>query len=179
MKTTINTSSLKDISINKYNREAVSVCEAFVEHKLNANILFIQGDSESGKSTILQCLTNDLQHDLDWNVRIAETKEIALILDQAIGKPGYSHQAFSEQFMEHDVLILDDFDYLVGMTDLQRELANVIKNVISSGRNIVIASRNPSYQFPHMFTSKGFKEVRISQPDAIHYQDNEDERKTA
>lgn len=168
--------TLKDISIHKHNREAVSVCEAFVDYKLHANILFIQGYSGAGKTTLLQCLTHDLQQKLEWNTTIVNTEEIAASLTQAIQKPGFSHQLYAEQFMDHDVLILDDFDCLVDRTDVQRELAIVLKHVLHSGRNIVIASRSTSNYFPHMFTSKGFKEVKITKPP---FGELNEEKKTA
>lgn len=132
-----------------FERFVVGGCNAFA-HSLakrvaespglsSFNPLFIYGKVGMGKTHLIQAIGNDIKKNFP-------RKRIAYATVDAFGKQfidalaSKSIQSFMTTYMQLDVLLLDDVQFLTGMAKTQEILFNIINRLHQSGKQIILTA---------------------------------------
>jgi chromosomal replication initiator protein len=133
------------------------------------NPLFIFSDMSAGKTHLLNAIGNHmLERDPAVRVRYHSKKNISF--DYSTAKRQRRLPQFRKDYESLDCLILDEFHLLTANEKLQRELAALMGFYAQSGRQVVVAAKNPPGQIQNLMPElrsrlEGGLISEISQPD--------------
>jgi chromosomal replication initiation ATPase DnaA len=127
------------------NRLAASAARAVAEAPGQAyNPLFVYGGSGLGKTHLVGAITHRAQ-EVQPQLRVLFTsgEEVAEHLHRSIA--GGSSQQFLEHYLQADLLVLDDVQFLTGQRETQSELLRLLNALVQRGGQLVLTSdRQPS-----------------------------------
>ena len=101
------------------------------------NPLYFYGEHGVGKTHMLNTIANSYSEKCT-NVIYISASQIAEELIEAV-KNGEITE-FRKRYQDSDVLLIDDFQYLVGKDATQEEILDIIDVLLHKGKQIVIAS---------------------------------------
>lgn len=132
--------------VTKANSKAFEKAKQFAE---NADLkpLAIFGGTATGKTHLLYAVKNAIeQNSPDFNVILTTTADMVASLTNIISNGGSAEQ-FREQYMQADVLLVDDIQELAGKEKTQDELILLFNMFYESGRRFMMTSSQKESHF--------------------------------
>lgn len=132
--------------VTKANSKAFEKAKQFAE---NADLkpLAIFGGTATGKTHLLYAVKNAIeQNSPDLNVILTTTADMVASLTNIISNGGSAEQ-FREQYMQADVLLVDDIQELAGKEKTQDELILLFNMFYESGRRFMMTSSQKESHF--------------------------------
>lgn len=125
--------------VTKTNRKAFEKAKQFTENA-DSKPLAIFGGTATGKTHLLYAVKNAIeQNSPDLNVILTTTAAMVSSLTNIISNSGSAEQ-FREQYMQADVLLVDDIQELAGKEKTQDELILLFNMFYESGRRFMMTS---------------------------------------
>lgn len=125
--------------VTKTNRKAFEKAKQFTENA-DSKPLAIFGGTATGKTHLLYAVKNAIeQNSLDLHVILTTTVDMVSSLTNIISNSGSAEQ-FREQYMQADVLLVDDIQELAGKEKTQDELILLFNMFYESGRRFMMTS---------------------------------------
>lgn len=125
--------------VTKTNRKAFEKAKQFAENA-DSKPLAIFGGTATGKTHLLYAVKNAIeQNSPDLNVILTTTADMVSSLTNIISNSGSAEQ-FREQYMQADVLLVDDIQELAGKEKTQDELILLFNMFYESGRRFMMTS---------------------------------------
>ncbi len=121
------------------NAFAVAMCRAVAENPGGEyNPFYLYGECGMGKTHLVNAIGNAAcENNPDLRVAYVSSSNFAQRISEA-RKTGEMEQ-LRDQFCQHDMLILDDVQFLAGRQEAQEEFFHIFNAMVESGRQIVIA----------------------------------------
>lgn len=132
--------------VTKANSKAFEKAKQFAE---NADLkpFAIFGGTETGKTHLLYAVKNAIeQNSPDLHVILTTTADMVSSLTNIISNSGSAEQ-FREQYMQADVLLVDDIQELAGKEKTQDELILLFNMFYESGRRFMMTSSQKESHF--------------------------------
>ena len=125
--------------IGSNNDLAVSAARAVIEHPGERyNPYFIYGGSGLGKTHLIQAIGNEIQE------RYPEKKVLYVTIEQFyhefVEAMRKKIEGFAEKYRHVDVLIVDDFQYIVGKEKSQEEFFHTFNELHNANKQIIVSS---------------------------------------
>ena len=132
--------TLDNFVVGSNNDLAVSVARAVVEHPGEKyNPFFLYGGPGLGKTHLVQAVGNELLHkNPNMKVLYIPINHFYTEFVDAIQKK--SMDAFRKKFQKLDLLIVDDFQFIVGKEKSQEEFFNLFNDMHQANKQIIITS---------------------------------------
>ena len=137
-------------SNNKALKSAEMICSKF--NSLNINPLFIYGDSGLGKTHLLNAIGNEfLKQNPNLKVVYIPANEFVASYIAALGHiktigTQTSMGLFTNNFLNADVLLLDDVQSFNSKTETSETFFNIFNHLVNNNKKIIIASdKNPKF----------------------------------
>ena len=125
--------------VTKTNSKAFEKAKQFAENA-DSKSLAIFGGTATGKTHLLYAVKNAIeQNSPDLNVILTTTAAMVSSLTNIISNSGSAEQ-FREQYMQADVLLVDDIQELAGKEKTQDELILLFNMFYESGRRFMMTS---------------------------------------
>ena len=125
--------------VTKTNRKAFEKAKQFAENA-DSKPLAIFGGTATGKTHLLYAVKNAIeQNSPDLNIILTTTADMVSSLTNIISNSGSAEQ-FREQYMQADVLLVDDIQELAGKEKTQDELILLFNMFYESGRRFMMTS---------------------------------------
>ena len=131
--------TFNSFEVTKTNRKAFEKAKQFTENA-DSKPLAIFGGTATGKTHLLYAVKNAIeQNSPDLNVILTTTAAMVSSLTNIISNSGSAEQ-FREQYMQADVLLVDDIQELAGKEKTQDELILLFNMFYESGRRFMMTS---------------------------------------
>ena len=125
--------------VTRTNRKAFEKAKQFTENA-DSKPLAIFGGTATGKTHLLYAVKNAIeQNSPELHVILTTTTDMVSSLTNIISKGGTAEQ-FREQYMQADVLLVDDIQELAGKEKTQDELILLFNMFYESGRRFMMTS---------------------------------------
>lgn len=125
--------------ITKVNSKAYEKAKQFAENA-DSKPLAIFGGTATGKTHLLYAVKNAIeQNSPDLNIILTTTADMVSSLTNIISNSGSAEQ-FREQYMQADVLLVDDIQELAGKEKTQDELILLFNMFYESGKRFMMTS---------------------------------------
>ena len=125
--------------VTKTNSKAYEKAKQFAENA-DSKPLAIFGGTATGKTHLLYAVKNAIeQNSLDLHVILTTTVDMVSSLTNIISNSGSAEQ-FREQYMQADVLLVDDIQELAGKEKTQDELILLFNMFYESGKRFMMTS---------------------------------------
>ena len=135
-----------NFEVTKTNRKAFEKAKQFTENA-DSKPLAIFGGTATGKTHLLYAVKNAIeQNSPDLNVILTTTADMVSSLTNIISNSGSAEQ-FREQYMQADVLLVDDIQELAGKEKTQDELILLFNIFYESGRRFMMTSSQKESHF--------------------------------
>lgn len=133
--------AFEDFLVGPANAFTLTVAKAVVEHPGgDYSPLFVHGGVGLGKTHLVNAIGNALvNHDPDCRVAYVSASRFARRAAEAVRDLGVD--AFREHYLQWDVLIVDDVQFLAGRADAQEEFMHVFDSLQHEARQLIIAGR--------------------------------------
>ena len=137
--------TLDSFIIGSHNDVAAAAAKSIIESPgTRCNPFFLYGGSGLGKTHLVQAIGNEIlkQHP-DYKILYTPISDFyADFVDSVLKGKG---KEFSNKFRSLDVLIIDDFQFIVGKDKSQEEFFNIFNNLHQLDKQIIVTSdRLPS-----------------------------------
>lgn len=112
--------------------------------------LFIYGSTGSGKTHLLEALTNDFRRRLKKKRCVFLSAE--QFTSQFVGslRGGSGLPMFRRKYRDLDLLAIDDIQFLAGKRATLGEFQHTIDNLIRTGKQVVVSSDRPPIELGHL-----------------------------
>ncbi len=112
--------------------------------------LFIYGSTGSGKTHLLEALTNDFRRRLKKKRCLFLSAE--QFTSQFVGslRGGSGLPMFRRKYRDLDLLAIDDIQFLAGKRATLGEFQHTIDNLIRTGKQVVVSSDRPPIELGHL-----------------------------
>ena len=111
------------------------------------NPLFLWGGVGLGKTHLLHAIGNAvIEERPELKVRYVTSEKFIVDLVSALRSRTMDN--FKERFRSHDVLLIDDVQFLAGKEKSQEELVHTFNDLYANGRQIVFSSDRPPKSIP-------------------------------
>ena len=131
--------TFNSFEVTKTNRKAFEKAKQFTENE-DSKPLAIFGGTATGKTHLLYAVKNAIeQNSLDLHVILTTTVDMVSSLTNIISNSGSAEQ-FREQYMQADVLLVDDIQELAGKEKTQDELILLFNMFYESGKRFMMTS---------------------------------------
>ena len=131
--------TFNSFEVTKTNRKAFEKAKQFTENA-DSKPLAIFGGTATGKTHLLYAVKNAIeQNSLDLHVILTTTVDMVSSLTNIISNSGSAEQ-FREQYMQADVLLVDDIQELAGKEKTQDELILLFNMFYESGKRFMMTS---------------------------------------
>ena len=132
--------------VTKANSKAFEKAKQFAE-KADSKPLAIFGGTATGKTHLLYAVKNAIeQNSPDLHVILTTTADMVSSLTNIISNSGSAEQ-FREQYMQADVLLVDDIQELAGKEAIQNELILIFNSFYESGKRFMMTSSQKESHF--------------------------------
>lgn len=132
--------------VTKTNRKAFEKAKQFTENA-DSKPLAIFGGTATGKTHLLYAVKNAIeQNSPDLHVILTTTADMVSSLTNIISNSGSAEQ-LREQYMQADVLLVDDIQELAGKEKTQDELILLFNMFYESGRRFIMTSSQKESHF--------------------------------
>lgn len=112
--------------------------------KTKANPLFIYGRSGLGKTHLLRAIQNEILETIPgYNVKYTDTMDLVSKLSEASrqsSKDKESYKKFSQEYLDADVLLIDDVQYLATKPETLQNVFSFMNRFKSEGKQIVLSA---------------------------------------
>lgn len=133
-------------AVTDANRTAFEKAKQFTENA-DSKPLAIFGGTATGKTHLLYAVKNAIeQNSPDLHVILTTTADMVSFLTNIISNGGTAEQ-FREQYMQADVLLVDDIQELAGKEKTQDELILLFNMFYESGRRFMMTSSQKESHF--------------------------------
>ena len=123
--------------VTKANSKAFEKAKQFAENA-DSKPLAIFGGTATGKTHLLYAVKNAIeQNSPDLHVILTTTADMVSSLTNIISNSGSAEQ-FREQYMQADVLLVDDIQELAGKEAIQNELILIFNSFYESGKRFMM-----------------------------------------
>ena len=113
------------------------------------NPLFIYGGGELGKTHLWQAVGNKIKiENPKLKAQYLTSEKFASELVEAL--QNQSMNKFKEKYRKHDLLIIDDIQFIAGKTKSQEELFHTFNTLYESNKQIVFSSDQPPKYIPNL-----------------------------
>lgn len=127
--------------VSRSNVEAYSACVDLVNDP-KGRLVVIYGANSYGKSHLLYAIKNELvKGNSDLSIRF--TNYDGVISQYIASLHNREHDAFVEELLKIDVLIMDNMQFIGGKEATQDEVADWINKLVEKGKSVVIAFDRP------------------------------------
>lgn len=125
--------------VTKANSKALEKAKQFTENA-DSKPLAIFGGTATGKTHLLYAVKNAIEQNApDLHVILTTTADMVASLTNIISNGGTAEQ-FREQYMQADVLLVDDIQELAGKEATQDELILLFNSFCESGKRFMMTS---------------------------------------
>lgn len=132
--------------VTKANSKAFEKAKQFTENA-DSKPLAIFGGTATGKTHLLYAVKNAIeQNSPDLNIILTTTADMVSSLTNIISNSGSAEQ-FREQYMQADVLLVDDIQELAGKEKTQDELILLFNMFYESGKRFMMTSSQKESHF--------------------------------
>jgi chromosomal replication initiator protein len=101
----------------------------------SANLFYIVGETATGKTHLLQAVANQLR---DKNIIYVTSEGFITDFTRALEK--HNLQEFRKKYIQCDILMIDDFQFISGKEYTQKELLHIIEELLNKNKKVIIAS---------------------------------------
>ena len=131
--------SFDGFAVTKANRKAFDAAKIFAENA-DSRPLALFGGTATGKTHLLYAVKNMIeQNDPSLTVILTTTAEMQTSLADILRSGGTAEQ-FRENYMQADVLLVDDIQELAGKDAIQNELILIFNSFCESGKRFMMTS---------------------------------------
>ena len=131
--------SFDGFAVTKANRKAFGAAKGFAENT-DSRPLALFGGTATGKTHLLYAVKNTIeQNEPSLTVLLTTTTEMQASLADILSSGGTAKQ-FREQYMQADVLLVDDIQELAGKEAIQNELILVFNSFYESRKRFMMTS---------------------------------------
>ena len=129
-------------AVTDANRTAFEKAKQFAENA-DSKPLAIFGGTATGKTHLLYAAKNAIeQNSPELHVIFTTTADMVSTLTSIISNGGTSEQ-FREKYMQADVLLVDDIQFIAGKESTQEEFFNTYSNLMTYGKQVVMTCDVP------------------------------------
>lgn len=126
--------------ITDSNKEIISALQYYIEkNTLWTSVLFIYGESGIGKTHLLFALKNLL---IEKNITVLYLNAEDFLKKYIQSAKNKTIYKFERELREVNILLLDDFEYLVDKQYTQEFLLQIIKEFTENGKKIILTAKN-------------------------------------
>lgn len=126
------------------NKRAYQACMDFAKGiGTFPNPIFLCGPSPCGKSHLLEAIKNYIQgNDSSVSVSIVRFDDFISLYVECLHRKDLS--AFEERYLTSDVLLIDNAQFLAGLSGTQEHFAEMFHDMYLSGKRVALVSDRPS-----------------------------------
>lgn len=137
--------SFESFVVGSFNELAHAASQAVVEDPGTAyNPLFIYGKTGFGKTHLIQAIGNHIQNNTGHQACYTTSEKFAV--DYVNSVQDNNVNKFKKEYREHDVLIMDDIQFLSQKKKTQEELFHLFNTLYDNNKQIVFSSdMHPNY----------------------------------
>jgi chromosomal replication initiator protein len=137
--------SFQSFVVGSFNELAHAASQAVVEDPGTAyNPLFIYGKTGFGKTHLIQAIGNHIQNNTDKQACYTTSEKFAV--DYVNSVQDNNVNSFKKKYRKHDVLIMDDIQFLSQKKKTQEELFHLFNTLYDNNKQIVFSSdMHPNY----------------------------------
>lgn len=137
--------SFDSFVVGSFNELAHAASQAVVEDPGTAyNPLFIYGKTGFGKTHLIQAIGNHVQNNTDQQACYITSEKFAV--DYVNSVQDNNVNSFKKKYRKHDVLIMDDIQFLSQKKKTQEELFHLFNTLYDNNKQIVFSSdMHPNY----------------------------------
>jgi chromosomal replication initiator protein len=133
--------SFIDCEDNTFARAAVQAGAKFTA-KGSCNPILIYGEPGRGKTHLLHAIgQHALKNNKDFRVVYLSAEKFANEFADAIGTS--QHDRFRDAYIQNDVLLIDDIQFLIGKEHVQEELFHIFSALHETQKLMVMTSNRP------------------------------------
>lgn len=150
--------NFQNFVVGDFNRAAYSACTTIVSNPgTRWNPLFIYGSTGLGKTHLVSATGYDYSKKYpDRVVRFMSTETFTREVHEAFKKGSEEVENIKKSFLEYDLLIIDDVQFLSGREKTSEIFFNIFNDFINSKKHIIMTSDKKPEQL------NGFEERMIS-----------------
>lgn len=136
-----NESSFANFVIGASNKQAYKAAKAVIENPGKFNPLFIYGDSGLGKTHLLKAIKQDLgDNHKELNCVYVNSDDFGRKVVDVIHQGHEAIETFKNQYINADVLLIDDIQFLAKKEKTNEILFTIFNNYIENGKQLVFSS---------------------------------------
>lgn len=137
--------SFQSFVVGSFNELAHAASQAVVEDPGTAyNPLFIYGKTGFGKTHLIQAIGNHIQNNTNHQACYTTSEKFAV--DYVNSVQDNNVNSFKKKYRKHDVLIMDDIQFLSQKKKTQEELFHLFNTLYDNNKQIVFSSdMHPNY----------------------------------
>lgn len=137
--------SFESFVVGSFNELAHAASQAVVEDPGTAyNPLFIYGKTGFGKTHLIQAIGNHIQNNTNHQACYTTSEKFAV--DYVNSVQDNNVNSFKKKYRKHDVLIMDDIQFLSQKKKTQEELFHLFNTLYDNNKQIVFSSdMHPNY----------------------------------
>jgi chromosomal replication initiator protein len=138
--------TFENFIVGPFNEVAHAASQAIVQNPgITYNPLFVYGSTGYGKTHLIQAIGNQLK-------RLYPNKKVYYVTSEKFGTDYVTAlqqnniQAIKDKYRNHDVLIMDDIQFMAGREKTQEELFHLFNSLYENNRQIIFSSdKHPNY----------------------------------
>jgi chromosomal replication initiator protein len=137
--------SFQSFVVGSFNELAHAASQAVIEDPGTAyNPLFIYGKTGFGKTHLIQAIGNHIRENTSKKAHYVTSEKFAV--DYVNSVQGNNVNKFKDKYRQHDVLIMDDIQFLSQKKKTQEELFHLFNTLYDNNKQIVFSSdMHPNY----------------------------------
>ncbi|PSO47308.1 MAG: chromosomal replication initiator protein DnaA, partial [Parcubacteria group bacterium SW_4_46_8] len=137
--------SFQSFVVGSFNELAHAASQAVIEDPGSAyNPLFIYGKTGFGKTHLIQAIGNHVRENTDKKAHYVTSEKFAV--DYVDSVQSNNVNKFKNKYRQHDVLIMDDIQFLSQKKKTQEELFHLFNTLHDNNKQIVFSSdMHPNY----------------------------------
>lgn len=113
------------------------------------NPLFIYGGVGLGKTHLIQAVGNFIVKNMN-SLKVKYTSSDKLVSGVVMGIKNNTIEKFRETYVNQDVLIIDDIQFIAGKEKCQEEFFHLFNNLYAQNKQVIISSDRPPKAIPFL-----------------------------
>lgn len=144
--------TFENFIVSSSNKKAYDVCRKLVED-LGSHYIVLYGPTSCGKTHLLFAVRNEYLKKYPES-KLLMTSYNDIILEYTTALLEDKRDEFRRAIYGFDLIIIDNMQFIVGKTEIQKEFSDLFSKMLTAGKSIIIAFDRP-IQYFKKFISNG------------------------